>query len=89
MSEDELYELAKSVKSRGDFTEFVDLLRVDRDHNRNSWQNDSLDAFLRGLSAFSRDMEGYYKNMGEAVNVESISWRMAAQMLLAATVYGS
>jgi hypothetical protein len=34
-------------------------------------------------------MAGYYKNMGEDVDVERITWRMAAEMLLAATVYGS
>jgi hypothetical protein len=33
-------------------------------------------------------MGGYYKNMGEAVDIERITWRMAGEMLLAATVYG-
>jgi len=34
-------------------------------------------------------MAGYYKNMGETVDVENITWQMAAEMLLAATVYGN
>jgi hypothetical protein len=34
-------------------------------------------------------MDGFYKNMGETVDVETVTWRMAAQMLLAASVYGN
>lgn len=89
MSGDELFDLASSVKSRGDFINFVECLNKDFARDSDEWENNDLTGFLAGLSAFSRDMEGYYRNTGEVVNVDVISWKMAAQMLLAASVYGN
>lgn len=87
--EDQMFEMAKEVKSRADFVSFVKALNGDYAANRSSWENDSLQRFLDGLSGFASDMDGFYRNMGETVNVDQITWRMAAQMLLAATVYGA
>lgn len=89
MKSDDLYDYAAKVNSRADFVRFVQYLNDARRPHAPDWENNSLDQFLAGLSAFSNDMGGYYRNMGEAVDVENITWRMAAQMLLAATVYGS
>lgn len=89
MDRDELYRFAKTVKSREDFVKFVNHLNDDCQRRSNEWENKTLEQFLGGLAGFANDMKGYYKNMGEEVDVEQITWRMAAQMLLAATVYGS
>lgn len=89
MTNDDLYDYAAKVSSRADFIRFVQYLNEDRRARTPDWENNTLDQFLAGLSAFANDMGGYYKNMGETVDVENITWRMAAQMLLAATVYGS
>ncbi|WP_212796271.1 hypothetical protein [Pseudomonas sp. St316] len=87
MTSDELCECAKAVLTREDFVYFVEMLSRDYVRNRNEWQNDTLDQFLSGLSGFANDMDGCYKNMGEAVDVDKITWRIAAEMLIAATVY--
>ncbi len=86
---DDLFDFAKTVKSRDDFVKFVGYLNKDYQQKRGEWQNKTLEQFLDGLAGFANDMKGYYKNMGEEVDVEKISWRMTAEMLLAATVYGS
>ena len=85
---DDLFAYAKTVNSRTDFVKFVEYLNQDFQRKRSEWGNNDLESFLTGLSGFTQDMDGYYKNIGETVNVEDITWRMAAQMLLAATVYG-
>jgi hypothetical protein len=88
MNSDDLYDLAKSVRTRDEFVVFVEKLNEDLSTNRGEWQNNTLEQFLGGLQGFARDMEGYYHNIGEQdVRVEEISWRMAADMLLAAAVY--
>lgn len=88
MAGDELYDFAKMVVSREDFVRFVELLAQDHNKNEGEWHNFTLDQFLMGLSGFARDMSGYYKNMGEVVDVEELTWTMVAEMLVAATVYG-
>lgn len=85
---DDLFEFARTVTSRADFVRFVAYLNKDLAERREEWGNTSLDEFLVGLSSFAEDMDGYYKNMGDVVDVEKITWRMTAEMLLAATVYG-
>jgi hypothetical protein len=89
MTSDELFDYAKTVASREDFVKFVEHLNHDYQQKRDDWSNQTLDGFLGGLSGFANDMAGYYKNMGEVIDIERITWRMAAEMLLAATVYGS
>jgi len=89
MTSDELFDFAATVGSRQDFIKFVEYLNADYRERKNEWENNSLEDFLGGLSGFANDMDGFYKNMGETVDVETVTWRMAAQMLLAASVYGS
>lgn len=86
---DDLYEYAKTVQSRDDFIKFVEYLNEDYRQQQTQWENRSLGEFLGGLSSFANDMAGYYKNMGETVDVDTVSWRLVAEMLLAATVYSS
>lgn len=89
MTGDEIYDLAAGVRSRSDFISFVDNLNRNYESNKDEWENDNLESFLGGLSGFANDMGGYYKNMKEDVDIETMTWRMAAQMLLAAKVYGN
>jgi hypothetical protein len=86
---DDLFEYAKAVGSRADFVRFVDYLNADYSERRDEWENNSLESFLSGLAGFTQDMGGFYRNRGESIDVEVITWRMAAQMLLAAKVYGN
>jgi hypothetical protein len=86
---DDLFAYAKSVSSRAEFVRFVDYLNADFRERPDEWENNTLEGFLGGLSGFAQDMAGFYKNMGESIDVETVTWRMAAQMLLAAKVYGN
>ncbi|MBK4738301.1 DUF7660 family protein [Noviherbaspirillum pedocola] len=88
MTSDDLFDYAKTVSSREGFVKFIEYLNQDYQQKSADWENKTLDQFLSGLSSFTRDMAGYYKNMEEVVDVEHITWRLAAEMLLAATVYG-
>jgi hypothetical protein len=89
MNGDEIYDLAAKVRSRSDFIIFVENLNRNYKSNNGEWENNNLESFLGGLSGFANDMGGYYMNMNEDVDIETITWRMAAQMLLAAKVYGN
>jgi len=89
MTGDDLFDYAAKVASRQDFIKFVEYLNADYRERKSEWENGDLESFLGGLSAFANDMGGFYRNMGEAVDIETVTWRMAAQMLLAASVYGN
>jgi len=89
MTSDDLFDYARTVASREDFAKFAEHLREDYKNRPSEWSNNTVEQFLQGLSGFAKDMGGYYKNMGEKVDVDHITWRMAAEMLLAASVYGT
>ena len=84
-----MFERARAVCSRAEFIDFIECLNTDPAQEPEEWENNSLNAFLAGLSGFTQDMSGYHSNIGECINIEVTSWRLMAQMLLAATVYGN
>jgi|UPI000592CD50 hypothetical protein len=86
---DNLFDYVKTIRSRRDFIQFLNYLNDDYRENNSEWENKDLQSFLAGLSGFSMDMTGYYCDLEEKVDVESISWRMVAEMLLAAKVYSN
>jgi hypothetical protein len=87
MSNDHLYDIANATTTRADFLEFAERLCHECRNGIHQWENRSVPDYLDGLHGFAHAMGGYYQNMGEDVDIETISWRMVAHMLLAATVY--
>lgn len=87
MHGDDLAEIARQVKTRDDFIYFLEALTRDYKENGDKWENDRLDTFLSSLAAFADDIDGYCENTGLKADPEAVSWRMVAEMLLAATIY--
>ncbi len=81
-----LHEQATTVRTRDDFVAFVCALLNDLKSGDTPWENATLERFVEALAAWSTDMDGYYANRGEKLP-EQPSWRIVAEMLLAATMY--
>jgi len=77
---------AQGVMSREDLVNFIEQFSNTVREEPVSWENDSLEGFLKAWSAWLRDMDGYFINRGEGVPAEP-SWQLIAQMLLAARTY--
>lgn len=80
-------DFAESVKTKADFEKFLRLLIDDFRRKGETWGNQDLQAFLEGLFGFTVDMTGYYQNTHPKINLERPSWRVMADLLLAARVY--
>ena len=76
-----------AISSRQDFIGFLKQLQTDYLKNGKDWENQNLGDFLEALSAYAADIPGFYNNMSIAVNADSASWRVFADMLRGATVY--
>ncbi|MEU6393923.1 hypothetical protein [Streptomyces sp. NPDC046939] len=50
------------------------------------WENQSLDHYLEALSAWTDDMDGYFRNRGEPIP-DRPDWSLIASMLRAACFY--
>jgi hypothetical protein len=82
----DLNERVNTIQQRDDFVGFVRALSVSLDDERSDWENCDLSSYLEALAAWVADMDGYYKNRGEAVPQQP-TWKTLAQVLLAARVY--
>jgi hypothetical protein len=86
-TKDELFEMARNVASRSDLVAFIEVLSVEYRARGDQWENNRLELYLNGLAGFTNDIGGYYRNMGETADPNNVTWRMVAEMLLAATLY--
>ncbi|MDX3004420.1 hypothetical protein PWY87_22215 [Kribbella solani] len=71
---------------RAGFQAFLVELADSFEENPDAWENGTLESYLRAWSAWLGDADGYFERKCEAFP-QNPSWRMLAQMLLAARVY--
>lgn len=86
-SDENLVDKGESIQTKAEFVEFLKLLLSNYRTYGNKWENDSLDRYLEAMSAWVDDSEGYYDNLGIGVDPNQPSWRVFADILLAARVY--
>jgi len=78
------------VSDRKNFEEFINLLLVDFNKNKDNedeWENNRLDLFLEAMSRYTADIDGYYKNMEPDQNADVPSWKVFADIMRGAVVY--
>ena len=82
----ELREQAEKIQTREDLVLFIHHLAQDLRQCPERWENTSLDAYLGAIAAWVQDMEGYYRNRGQAAP-QHPAWRHIGEILLAARIY--
>ena len=63
-----LADQAEEIRTKEDFVQFVAALSEVYEKHREEWEweNDTLETYLGALARWTDDMDGYYKNLGEA-----------------------
>lgn len=85
MNEDP-FSRANSVQTLAELAVFLENLADSISEEPEIWENDTLRRFLKAWAAWTVDMGGYFAERGEPVPEEA-SWKLVAQMLLAARLY--
>jgi hypothetical protein len=83
----DIHEMSEKIETKKDFEEFLKLLRLDFETNPDDWENNTLEEFLESLQAYTKDVEGYFKNMNIPFDEKRPTWKIFAQLLLGAKVY--
>jgi len=76
-----------NVTDRKTFIEFIDFLRMDLINNPENWENKTLPEFLEALSAYTEDIQGYYRNMKLNKNADIPDWSIFADIFNGAKIY--
>ena len=85
--EDKIQKIAEKMQTKEDFEHFLVWLMEDLKQNKGCWENKNLESYLDGLYGSVISLSGYYKNIGDNIDPDKPSWRMVAELLLAARVY--
>jgi heme oxygenase len=74
------------INTKQEFLTFLDDFIADYKNNRADWQNDNLEDFLKAMSSWIEDMDGFYKNQNLPIPT-NINWQIFSDMLQAAKMY--
>lgn len=67
------------IRSRADFLRFLDAFQK-------NVQSDDVRAYLEAIAGWTADMDGYYRNSGQAVPQDP-NWDFIATLLYAGSIY--
>jgi hypothetical protein len=73
--------------NRKEFINFIENLRVDFIKNKVQWENKTIEDYLKAMSGYIEDIDGYYKNTNQEVNLEKIDWKVFADILKGSSIY--
>ncbi len=69
--------------TKKEFISYVDTLR----EGQKNFENKSLDDFLEALGRYTYDIDGFYMNTDQNVNLENVNWKVFADILKGASGY--
>ena len=81
-----LLTLANNISTKEELSDFVIVLAQDFVDNQSDWENQDLLAFLEAVSAWIKDMDGFYARQDREFP-QNIPWKVFADILLAAKNY--
>lgn len=85
--EAQIHALRQRVDSKEEFLELLDLLGRDARSNLKEWENDTVERYIEAMLAWATSMENYYRGRALDIDTSKPSWRIFADLLLAARVY--
>ena len=74
----------EKMQTKEDFEKFMEWLLEDATKGKHLWENQNLGCYIDGFYGFLINIDGYYYNQGITVDVSQLSWRMLAELFLAA-----
>ena len=75
------------IRTREDFIQFLENLLMAYQSEGKDWENNNLEDFLSSMMAYSKDIDGYYKNTNQHLDLDNPSWKVFADILIGATIY--
>lgn len=70
-----------------EFILFVEKLKKDYLDNKENWENNSIDLYLDAIVAYSRDIQGFYNNTNQKIDIKEVDWKVFADVLKGAKIY--
>ncbi|MDO6708987.1 hypothetical protein [Photobacterium sp. 1_MG-2023] len=75
-----------NVLTKEDFSKFIISMIADFKDHSDDWENQDLPSFLKAVSGWVEDMDGFYENQGKEFPGD-INWKIFADIFYAARIY--
>jgi len=62
--------------TKQEFILFIENFRTDFFENKEQWENKSIEDYLEAISRYTEDIDGYYKNTNQDINLEKLDWKV-------------
>ena len=73
--------------TKQEFILFIENFRTDFIENKEQWENKSIEDYLEAISRYTEDIDGYYKNTNQDINLEKVDWKVFADILKGSSMY--
>lgn len=73
--------------SKQEFIQFIENLKLDFIENKEQWENKTIEDYLEAISHYVEDIDGYYKNSNQDINLEKVNWKVLSDILKGSSIY--
>lgn len=73
--------------TKQEFIQFVENLRTDFIENKKQWENKTIEDYLEAMSRYVEDIDGYYKNTNQNIDLQKVDWKVFSDILIGSSVY--
>lgn len=73
--------------TKKEFIQFIDNLRTDFIEKKQKWENKTTEDYLEAVSRYTEDIDGYYKNTNQEIDLEKVDWKIFADVLNGGFIY--
>jgi hypothetical protein len=82
MTIEELEVLENNIENKTDFFIYLNAFKeLYIESNGDLWENPLFNDYIEGCYGFSLGIAGYYKNTNQNIDIEKITWKMAAKII--------
>ena len=73
--------------TKQEFIHFIENLKTDFIENKEQWENKTIEDYLEAMSRYVEDIDGYYENTNQDIDLEKIDWKVFADILKGSSIY--
>jgi len=73
--------------TKQEFILFIENLRTDFIENKEQWENKTIEDYLEAMANYVEDIDGYYKNTNQNIDLEMVNWKVFSDILKGSTIY--
>lgn len=73
--------------TKQEFIFFLENLKQDLKDNHHSWENKTLEDFFDAMSRYTEDIDGYYINTNQEIDLDKVDFKVFSDILNGAKIY--